>query len=81
MNMNLQSDLLQLALVILGIIMFPIRELFIRKRIIKIHDQLRKSFPLKTKTIDLTGLQPVIKYSTTEQILGKIETHLNEMKK
>lgn len=63
------------------IVAFSIRAFFIRKRVIKIYGQLRKTVPLDTHKTDLTGLQPAIKYASTEQILKKIETHLIDIKK
>lgn len=78
--MNLEPETLRYFLLVLGFILFPVREYFIRKRIIKIHAQLREKVPDHSNTIDLTGLQPVIKYSSTEQVLSKIEVHLNKLK-
>ena len=78
--MNLESEFIRYSTILIFIIAFPVREFFIRKRIIKIYGDLRKTVPLKSNKIDLTGLQPVIKYSSTEQVLKKIETHLTEIK-
>ena len=79
--MNLESEFVHYAMLLVIIIAFPVRSFFIRKRIIKIYGKLRKINPPETNTIDLTGLQPVIKYVSTEQVLKKIETHLTNMKK
>ena len=79
--MNLESEFVHYAILLVIVMAFPVRAFFIRKRIIKIYEKLRKTNPLDANIIDLTGLQPVIKYASTEQVLKKIETHLMGMKK
>ncbi len=79
--MNSGSELIKYLPLVIVIITFPVRSYYIRKRIIKIHDQLRKTRSLNTNKIDFTGLQPLIKHSSTEQILSKIESYLKEIEK
>lgn len=78
--MNLESEFVHYTMLLVIIIAFPVRAFFIRKRIIKIYGQLRKKVPLDTHKIDLTVLQPAIKYVSTEQVLQKIESHLSDAK-
>jgi hypothetical protein len=77
-KMNLASELMPVLPLFILAVAFLARSYFIRKRIIKIHDQLRKKVPFNTNKIDLTGLPSVIKHSSTEEILSKIEAHLNK---
>ena len=77
--MNLASELMPVLLLFILTVSFLVRSYFIRKRIIRIHDQLRKKVHFNTNKIDLTGLSSVIKHTSTEEILGKIESHLSKI--
>jgi hypothetical protein len=75
----IQIEPFRLTILVILIVGFTVRNLLIRKRTMNIYTQLRKMCPLNTHEIDLTGLQPILKRSSTEQFLTIIENPLKQL--